>query len=93
VLSHLRELASEKPVEVDVCLGWAGPGGDAVRRSWQLLPGAWVDRRPAASDRASIRATLEAIDDALRAAGLGRVEFTVVALALRLAHVSKQLAG
>jgi choline dehydrogenase-like flavoprotein len=38
------------------------------------LPVARIDWRPAASDRASIRATQEAIDEALRGAGLGHVE-------------------
>ena len=127
VVSHPRELASEKPVEVDVCLGRAGPRGDAVPRVRQRLPGARVDWRPAASDRTWIRAKREAVDDALRAAGLGRVEFmlgvidaegrahgirnlhvagssvfpyecanptpTVVALALRPAHIRRQLAS
>src|SRR5689334_8413924 len=58
VLSPPRELASETQVEVDFCLGRAGPGGDAVPREQQVLPGAWVDRRPAAS----IRATQEVLD-------------------------------
>ena len=42
-----------------------------TRRDRFGLPVAQVDWRPAASDRDSIRATQEAIDEALRAAGLG----------------------
>jgi choline dehydrogenase-like flavoprotein len=38
-------------------------------------PVAQVDWRPTAADRASIRASQKAVDTALRAAGLGRVEF------------------
>jgi choline dehydrogenase-like flavoprotein len=38
-------------------------------------PVARVDWRPAASDRASIRASQELVDEALRMAGLGHVEF------------------
>jgi choline dehydrogenase-like flavoprotein len=45
-----------------------------TRRDRFGLPTARVDWRPAASDRASIRATQEAIDEALRGAGLGHVE-------------------
>jgi choline dehydrogenase-like flavoprotein len=45
-----------------------------TRRDRFGLPVARVDWRPAASDRASIRATQEAIDEALRGAGLGHVE-------------------
>jgi choline dehydrogenase-like flavoprotein len=45
-----------------------------TRRDRFGLPVARVDWRPAASDRASIRAAQEAIDDALRWAGLGHVE-------------------
>jgi choline dehydrogenase-like flavoprotein len=39
------------------------------------LPVARVDWRPTASDRASIRASQEVVDTALRSAGLGHVEF------------------
>jgi choline dehydrogenase-like flavoprotein len=46
-----------------------------TRRDRFGLPVARVDWRPAASDRASIRASQEAVDAALRAAGLGHVEF------------------
>jgi choline dehydrogenase-like flavoprotein len=46
-----------------------------TRRDRFGLPVAQVDWRPAASDRASIRASQEAVDTALRAAGLGHVEF------------------
>ena len=46
-----------------------------TRRDRFGLPVAQVDWRPAASDRASIRASQEAVDAALRAAGLGHVEF------------------
>jgi choline dehydrogenase-like flavoprotein len=45
------------------------------RRDRFGLPVARVDWRPAASDRASIRTSQEAVDRALRAAGLGHVEF------------------
>ena len=45
-----------------------------TRRDRFGLPVAQVDWRPAASDRASIRATQEAIDEAFRGAGLGYVE-------------------
>jgi choline dehydrogenase-like flavoprotein len=45
-----------------------------TRRDRFGLPVARVDWRPAASDRASIRASQEVIDQALRAAGLGHVE-------------------
>ena len=45
-----------------------------TRRDRFGLPVAQVDWRPAASDRASIRATQEAIDEAFRGAGLGHVE-------------------
>jgi choline dehydrogenase-like flavoprotein len=45
-----------------------------TRRDQFGLPVARVDWRPGASDRASIRATQEAVDEALRAAGLGHVE-------------------
>jgi len=45
------------------------------RRDRFGLPVARVDWRPAPSDRASIRASQEAVDEALRAAGLGHVEF------------------
>ena len=45
-----------------------------TRRDRFGLPVARVDWRPAASDRASIRATQEAIDEAFRGAGLGHVE-------------------
>jgi choline dehydrogenase-like flavoprotein len=46
-----------------------------TRRDRFGLPVARVDWRPTASDRASIRASQEAVDAALRAAGLGQVEF------------------
>ena len=46
-----------------------------TRRDRFGLPVAQVDWRPTASDRASIRASQKAVDTALRAAGLGRVEF------------------
>ena len=46
-----------------------------TRRDRFGLPVAQVDWRPAASDRASIRASQEAVDAALRGAGLGHVEF------------------
>jgi choline dehydrogenase-like flavoprotein len=46
-----------------------------TRRDRFGLPVARVDWRPAPSDRASIRASQEAVDEALRAAGLGHVEF------------------
>jgi choline dehydrogenase-like flavoprotein len=45
-----------------------------TRRDAFGLPVARLDWRPAASDRASIRATQEAIDEELRKAGLGHVE-------------------
>jgi choline dehydrogenase-like flavoprotein len=45
-----------------------------TRRDRFGLPVARLDWRPAASDRASIRASQEAVDAALRAAGLGHVE-------------------
>ncbi|MCE3553476.1 GMC family oxidoreductase [Pseudonocardia sp. RS11V-5] len=45
-----------------------------ARRDRFGLPVAQVHWRPAASDRASIRATQEAIDEALRGVGLGHVE-------------------
>lgn len=45
-----------------------------TRRDRFAMPVAQVDWRPTASDRASIRATQEVIDEALRAAGLGHVE-------------------
>jgi choline dehydrogenase-like flavoprotein len=45
-----------------------------TRRDRFGLPVAQVDWRPTASDRASIRASQEIIDKALRAAGLGHVE-------------------
>jgi choline dehydrogenase-like flavoprotein len=45
------------------------------RRDRFGLPVARVDWRPTASDRASIRTSQEAVDRALRAAGLGHVEF------------------
>jgi choline dehydrogenase-like flavoprotein len=45
-----------------------------TRRDRCGLPVAQVDWRPTASDRASIRATQEAIDEAFRGAGLGHVE-------------------
>ena len=45
-----------------------------TRRDRFGLPVARVDWRPAASDRASIRASQEVVDAALRAAGLGHVE-------------------
>jgi choline dehydrogenase-like flavoprotein len=46
-----------------------------TRRDRFGLPVARVDWRPAPSDRASIRASQKAVDTALRAAGLGHVEF------------------
>jgi choline dehydrogenase-like flavoprotein len=46
-----------------------------TRRDRFGLPVARVDWRHTASDRASIRASQKAVDTALRAAGLGRVEF------------------
>jgi choline dehydrogenase-like flavoprotein len=46
-----------------------------TRRDRFGLPVARVDWRPTASDRDSIRASQKAIDAALRAAGLGHVEF------------------
>ena len=46
-----------------------------TRRDRFGQPVARIDWRPAPSDRASIRASQEAIDEALRAAGLGHVEF------------------
>jgi choline dehydrogenase-like flavoprotein len=46
-----------------------------TRRDRFGLPVARVEWRPADSDRVSIRATQEAIDEALREAGLGHVEF------------------
>ena len=46
-----------------------------TRRDRFGLPVAKLDWRPTAADRASIRASQEAVDTALRAAGLGRVEF------------------
>lgn len=45
-----------------------------TRRDRFGLPVVRLDWRPTASDRASIRATQEAIDEALRRAGLGHVE-------------------
>ena len=45
-----------------------------TRRDRFGLPVAQVDWRPTASARSSIRATQEAIDEALRESGLGRVE-------------------
>jgi choline dehydrogenase-like flavoprotein len=45
-----------------------------TRRDRFGLPVARIDWRPASSDRASIRASQEVIDEALRAAGLGHVE-------------------
>jgi choline dehydrogenase-like flavoprotein len=45
-----------------------------TRRDRFGLPVARLDWRPAVSDRASIRASQEAVDAALRAAGLGHVE-------------------
>ena len=45
------------------------------RRDRFGLPVARVDWRPTSSDRASIRASQEAVDAVLRAAGLGHVEF------------------
>ena len=45
-----------------------------TRRDRFGQPVARVDWRPAVSDRASIRASQEAVDEALRAAGLGHVE-------------------
>jgi choline dehydrogenase-like flavoprotein len=45
-----------------------------TRRDRFGLPVAQLDWRPAASDRASIRASQQVVDAALRAAGLGRVE-------------------
>ena len=48
-----------------------------TRRDRFGLPVARVDWRPTASDRASIRASQNAVDTALRAAGLGRVEFVL----------------
>ena len=46
-----------------------------TRRDRFGLPVARVDWRPTASDRASIRASQKTVDTALRAAGLGHVEF------------------
>ena len=46
-----------------------------TRRDRFGQPVARVDWRPAASDRASIRASQEVVDGSLRAAGLGHVEF------------------
>jgi choline dehydrogenase-like flavoprotein len=46
-----------------------------TRRDRFGLAVAQVDWRPTAADRASIRASQKAVDTALRAAGLGRVEF------------------
>ena len=46
-----------------------------TRRDRFGQPVARVDWRPAASDRASIRASQEVVDAALRTAGLGHVEF------------------
>jgi choline dehydrogenase-like flavoprotein len=46
-----------------------------ARRDRFGLPVARVDWRPTSSDRASIRATQEAVDTVLRATGLGHVEF------------------
>jgi choline dehydrogenase-like flavoprotein len=46
-----------------------------TRRDRFGLPIVQVDWRPTASDRASIRASQKAVDKALGAAGLGRVEF------------------
>jgi choline dehydrogenase-like flavoprotein len=46
-----------------------------TRRDRFGLPVAQVDWRPTAADRASIRASQKAVDTALRAAGLGHVEF------------------
>jgi choline dehydrogenase-like flavoprotein len=48
-----------------------------TRRDRFGQPVARVDGRPALSDRASIRASQEVVDAAMRAAGLGRVEFTL----------------
>jgi choline dehydrogenase-like flavoprotein len=45
-----------------------------TRRDQFGLPVAQIDWRPTASDRDSIRATQETIDEAVRAAGLGRIE-------------------
>ena len=45
-----------------------------TRRDRFGLPVARVDWRPTSSDRASIRASQEAVDTVLRAAGLGHVE-------------------
>jgi len=45
-----------------------------TRRDRFGLPVARIDWRPASSDRASIRASQEAVDTVLRAAGLGHVE-------------------
>ena len=46
-----------------------------TRRDRFGQPVARIDWRPAPSDRASIRASQETIDEALRTAGIGRVEF------------------
>lgn len=46
-----------------------------TRRDRFGLAVAQLDWRPTAADRASIRASQKAVDTALRAAGLGRVEF------------------
>jgi choline dehydrogenase-like flavoprotein len=46
-----------------------------MRRDRFGLPVARIDWRPTVSDRASIRASQEAVDAALRVAGLGHVEF------------------
>jgi len=46
-----------------------------TRRDRFGQPVARIDWRPAPSDRASIRASQETIDEALRTAGVGRVEF------------------
>lgn len=50
------------------------PVMSGTRRDRFGLPVARVDWRPAESDRASIRATQDPIDEALRGAGLGHIE-------------------
>jgi choline dehydrogenase-like flavoprotein len=77
--AHLRRSGPSDSVLVTRVQAEQAPNPDSrvtlgTRRDRFGLPVARVDWRPAAADRASIRRSQEAVDTALRAAGLGHVE-------------------
>jgi choline dehydrogenase-like flavoprotein len=77
---HLRRPDDARSVIVLRAQAEQAPNPDSrvtlgARRDRFGLPVARVDWRPTSSDRASIRASQEAVDTVLRAAGLGHVEF------------------